>query len=93
MPRQRVQQQYPQYAGNPMIMNMIEPQVGQQLVQQQILLDEAEKLGIHVTDADVRSYLQTGPPGQVSVPEREVHRPGQVRRPDSEPVRHHGGRL
>ena len=24
---QRVQQQYPQYAGNPMIMNMIEPQV------------------------------------------------------------------
>ena len=41
LPRQRVQQQYPQYAGNPMIMNMIEPQVGQQLVQQQILLDEA----------------------------------------------------
>jgi peptidyl-prolyl cis-trans isomerase D len=65
---QRVQQQYPQYAGNPMIMNMIEPQVGQQLVQQQILLDEAEKLGIHVTDADVRQYLQTGPPGQVLFP-------------------------
>jgi peptidyl-prolyl cis-trans isomerase D len=65
---QRVQQQYPQYAGNPMIMNMIEPQVGQQLVQQQILLEEAEKLGIHVSDADVRSYLQTGPPGQVLFP-------------------------
>src|SRR5579863_3478376 len=65
---QRVQQQYPQYAGNPMIMNMIEPQVGQQLVQQQILLDEADKLGIHVTDADVRNYLQTGPPGQVLFP-------------------------
>jgi peptidyl-prolyl cis-trans isomerase D len=65
---QRVQQQYPQYAGNPMIMNMIEPQVGQQLVQQQILLDEAEKLGIHVTDADVRTYLQNGPPGQVLFP-------------------------
>jgi peptidyl-prolyl cis-trans isomerase D len=65
---QRVQQQYPQYAGNPMIMNMIEPQVGQQLVQQQILLDEAEKLGIRVTDADVRQYLQTGPPGQVLFP-------------------------
>jgi peptidyl-prolyl cis-trans isomerase D len=65
---QRVQQQYPQYAGNPMIMNMIEPQVGQQLVQQQILLDEADKLGIHVTDADVRQYLQTGPPGQVLFP-------------------------
>ncbi len=39
---QRVQQQYPQYAGNPMILNMIEPQVGQQLVQQQILLAEAQ---------------------------------------------------
>jgi peptidyl-prolyl cis-trans isomerase D len=65
---QRVQQQYPQYAGNPMILNMIEPQVGQQLVQQQILLDEAGKLGIRVTDADVRNYLQTGPPGQVLFP-------------------------
>ena len=65
---QRVQQQYPQYAGNPMIMNMIEPQVGQQLVQQQILLDAAENLGIHVTDTDVRQYLQTGPPGQVLFP-------------------------
>ncbi len=68
MATQRVQQQYPQYAGNPMIMNMIEPQVGQQLVQQRILLDAAEKLGIHVTDADVRQYLQTGPPGQVLFP-------------------------
>ncbi|MFZ1015485.1 MAG: peptidylprolyl isomerase, partial [Terracidiphilus sp.] len=68
MATQRVQQQYPQYAGNPMIMNMIEPQVGQQLVQQQILLDEAGKLGIHVTSDDVRNYLQTGPPGQVLFP-------------------------
>lgn len=65
---QRVQQQYPQYAGNPMILNMIEPQVGQQLVQQQVLLDAADQLGIHVTDADVRMYLQTGPPGQVLFP-------------------------
>ena len=66
---QRVQQQYPQYAGNPMIMNMIEPQVGNQLVQQQILLDEAQNLGIRVTDADLRRYLQTGPPGQVLFPD------------------------
>ncbi|HUB30813.1 MAG TPA: peptidylprolyl isomerase [Terracidiphilus sp.] len=65
---QRVQQQYPQYAGNPMILNMIEPQVGQQLVQQQILLDEAGKLGIHVNNDDVRQYLQTGPPAQVLFP-------------------------
>ena len=90
MATQRVQQQYPQYAGNPMIMNMIEPQVGQQLVQQRILLDAAEKLGIHVTDADVRQYLQTGPPGQVLFPERQVHRPGKIRRADSKPLRHHG---
>ena len=65
---QRVQQQYPQYAGNPMIMSMIEPQVGQQLVQQQILLDEAAKLGIHASDADVRNFLQTGPPAEVLFP-------------------------
>jgi peptidyl-prolyl cis-trans isomerase D len=68
MATRRVQQQYPQYAGNPMIMNMIEPQVGQQLVQQQILLNEAEKLGIHVSNEDVRQYLQTGPAGQVLFP-------------------------
>jgi peptidyl-prolyl cis-trans isomerase D len=68
MATQRVQQQYPQYAGNPMIMKMIEPQVGQQLVQQQILLQEAGKLGIHITDADLVQYLRTGPPGQVLFP-------------------------
>jgi peptidyl-prolyl cis-trans isomerase D len=65
---QQIQQQYPQYAGNPMVTSMLEPRVGQQLVQQQILLDQANKLGIHVTDADVRQYLQTGPPGQVLFP-------------------------
>lgn len=64
----QVQQQYPQYAGNPMVMSMIEPQVAQQMVQQQILLNEANRLGIHATDADVRSYLQTGAPGQVLFP-------------------------
>src|ERR1700758_5041865 len=68
MATRRVQQQYPQYAGNPMIMNMIEPQVGQQLVQQQILLNEAQRLGIQVTNEDVRRYLQTGPAGQVLFP-------------------------
>ncbi len=65
---QRVQQQYPQYASNPMILGLIEPQVGQQLVQQQILLDEAERLGIHADSNDVRNYLETGPPAQVLFP-------------------------
>ena len=68
MTQQRIQQQYPQYAGNPMITNIIQPQVGQQLVQTQILLDEAQMLGIHVTNEDVRNYLQTGPPAQVLFP-------------------------
>ena len=66
--QQRVQQQYPQYAGNPAILGLIEPQVGQQLVQQQILLAEAAKLGIHANTDDVRKYLQTGPAGEVLYP-------------------------
>ncbi|MGA7857151.1 MAG: peptidylprolyl isomerase, partial [Terracidiphilus sp.] len=65
---QRVRQQYPQYAGNSMILSIIEPQVAQQLVQQQILLAEASKLGIHVTNNDVRQYLQTGPAGAILFP-------------------------
>jgi len=64
----QVQQQYPQYAGNPMVMSMIEPQVAQRMVQQQILLNESERLGIHATDQDVRNYLQTGAPAQVLFP-------------------------
>ncbi len=39
-------QQYPQYADNPMILNFLTQQAGQRLVQQQILLTEAGKLGI-----------------------------------------------
>lgn len=65
---ERIQQQYPQYASNPMILQLIMPQVGQQLVQQQILLDEAERLGIHADSSDVRNYLQTGPPAEVLFP-------------------------
>src|SRR5208282_4245651 len=43
--RAQLQQRNPQYADNPMILRIYEQQVGQQLVQQQILLDEAKKLG------------------------------------------------
>jgi peptidyl-prolyl cis-trans isomerase D len=66
--RQQLMQRNPQYADNPMILGMFERQVGQQLVQQQILLAEAEKLGIHATDADVVQYLHNGPTGQVLFP-------------------------
>ena len=66
--RQQIQQRNPQYADNPMILNFFEAQVGQQLVQQQVLLQEAEKLGIRATDEDVRQYLHTGPTGEVLFP-------------------------
>ena len=66
--RMQVMQRNPQYADNPMIVSLFEQQVGQQLVQQQILLAEASKLGIHVSSADVRQFLQTGPSGQILFP-------------------------
>jgi len=66
--RQQLQQRGPQYADNPMILNFFMQQVGQQLVQQQILLEEADKLGIRATDDDVRQYLHTGPTGEVLFP-------------------------
>lgn len=68
MTRQQLMQRSPQYADNPMIMKFFESQVGQQLVQEQVLLQVAEKLGIHVTEQDVRQFLQTGPTGQVLFP-------------------------
>ena len=64
----QLQQRDPQYASNPMIVQLFEQQVGQQLVQQQVMLVEAHKLGIHATDDDVRQYLHTGPTGQVLYP-------------------------
>jgi peptidyl-prolyl cis-trans isomerase D len=67
--RQQLQQRSPQYADNPMILNFFEQQVGQQLVQQQVLLQEANKLGIRATDDDVRAYLHTGPTGAVLFPD------------------------
>lgn len=68
MTEQRIRSQYPQYAGNAMVTSMLEPQVANQLVQQQIMLNEAERLGIHVTDEDVRQYLQNGPSATVLYP-------------------------
>jgi peptidyl-prolyl cis-trans isomerase D len=64
----QLRQRNPQYASNPMIVQMFEQQVGQQLVQEQVMLDEAHKLGISATDDDVRKYLRTGPTGQVLYP-------------------------
>ena len=71
---QRVTQQQlsargPQYANNPMIVNLFAQQVGQQLVQQKVLLAEAERLGIHASDEDVRNFLRTGATGAVLFPD------------------------
>jgi peptidyl-prolyl cis-trans isomerase D len=67
--RNEVRQRNPQYANNPMLLRFMSQQVGQQLVQQRVLLQEAHKLGINATDDDVRQYLRTGPTGQVLFPE------------------------
>lgn len=67
--RQQLMQRNPQYADNPMILKLFESQVGQQLVQQQVLLQEAARLGIRASNDDVRQYLQTGPTGQVLFPD------------------------
>jgi peptidyl-prolyl cis-trans isomerase D len=69
MARQQVQQRNPQYADNAMIVSIFERQAGQQLVQQEILLSEAEKLGIHANENDVVQYLHSGPTGQVLFPD------------------------
>src|SRR6201996_5031598 len=62
--RQQLQQRNPQYASNPMIVGLFEQQVGQQMVQQQILLAEAAKLGISANSDDVAQFLHQGQAGQ-----------------------------
>jgi len=47
---------------------MLEPRVGEQLIQQQVLLAEAEKLGIHATDDDLKQALQKGQFGELFFP-------------------------
>ncbi len=66
--RQQIQQRNPQYADNPMILNFFTQQVGTQLLQQQVLLEEAEHLGINATGDDVVNYLHSGPTGAVIFP-------------------------
>jgi len=66
MARQQLQQQ--RYPDSPMILNLFEDRVGKQMIQAQVLLTEAEKLGIHATDDDVIQYLHTGQAGQVLFP-------------------------
>src|SRR5580692_6360304 len=66
--QQQLEQQNPQYASNPMIVKLFEGQVGQQLVEQAVLLQEAGRLGIRASSDDVRQFLQTGETGKVLFP-------------------------
>ncbi len=75
--RQQLQQRNPQYASNPMIVNLFEQQVGQQMVQQQILLAEAAKLGISANSNDVKQFLHQGQAGQVLFPNGNFIGPDQ----------------
>jgi len=63
--RQMEQQHYP---SNPMIQGLLEQRVGQQLVNQQIVQFEAQKLGIRATDDDVRAFLRKGVWGEMLFP-------------------------
>lgn len=67
--QQQLAQRGPQYANNPMIVNLFEQQVGQQLVQQKVLLAEADRLGIRASDDDVRNFLRAGETGAVIFPD------------------------
>jgi len=64
----QLRQRGPQYANNPTLVQFFAQQVGPQLVQRQVLIDEAHNLGIHATNDDVRQFLRTGPTGQVLYP-------------------------
>jgi peptidyl-prolyl cis-trans isomerase D len=66
--RQQLQRRNPQYAENPMIVHIFEQQVGQQLVQQQVLLAEAQKLGVRASDDDVIHFLHQGQFGEYLFP-------------------------
>ena len=66
--RQQLQRRNPEYAENPMIVHIFEQQVGQQLVQQQVLLAEAQKLGVRASDEDVIHFLHQGQFGEYLFP-------------------------
>src|ERR1035438_8225209 len=63
--QQMARQRYPDNAS---ILALVERQAGQQLVQQQVVLVEAEKLGIQANGDDVIQFLRSGPNGQVLFP-------------------------
>ena len=73
-----------------MIVSMFEQQVGQQLVQQQILLAEADKLGISANEQRCACSFCRGAGGTGAVPERQIYRAGSICGDDREPLRYVG---
>ena len=69
------QRHYPQQAV-PFLM----PQAAQALIQREILLQQADKLGLKVTADDIRRELREGPWAIYFFPKGPVHRPGPLRR-------------
>jgi len=63
--RQLLRQKLPE---SPFIVNYFEQQAGSRLVQEQILLAESEKLGIHATNDDVIQFLHKGQFGEYLFP-------------------------
>src|SRR6201996_7704959 len=51
-----------------MVLPYIMPQAAQALIQREVLLQEANRLGLQVTDADLRRAMQTGPFSQALFP-------------------------
>jgi len=75
-----LQQRNPQYASNPMIVQFFQQQVGAQLVQKQVLLQEAAKLGISASNDDVLHFLRTGIIGKTLYPDGNFIGPEAYRR-------------
>src|ERR1700722_3486544 len=68
MARQQLQRQGPRYADSPFMLQFMEQQVGQQLVQEQVMLSEATKLGVTATNDDVVAFLHKGAYGEYLFP-------------------------
>ena len=51
-----------------MVLPYLMPQAAQALIQREVLLQEANRLGLQVSDADLRHALQTGPFSQALFP-------------------------
>lgn len=67
--RQMIQQQYPNMASQASrLVPIIAPQAAQQLINQKVLLAEADRLGLRATDDDVRDFLHRGQLGELLFP-------------------------